>query len=46
MTTNKAKGNVLIADDNASILRLVQTVVEGEGFTVSAANDGKEVPEC
>ncbi len=33
---------MLIADDDASILRLVQTVVEGEGFTVSAANDGKE----
>src|SRR5687768_4714331 len=42
MTTNKAKGNVLIADDDASILRLLQTVVEGEGFTVSAANDGNE----
>lgn len=33
---------VLIADDDPAILRLVKAIVEKEGFTVLAARDGKE----
>jgi len=32
----------LIADDDPAILRLVKTVVEGEGFAAVTAVDGKE----
>ena len=33
---------ILVADDDPAILRLVRTIVEKEGFTVLAARDGKE----
>jgi two-component system, OmpR family, response regulator len=33
---------VLVADDDPAILRLVKAVVETEGFTVITARDGKE----
>lgn len=33
---------ILVADDDAALLRLVQTVVEGEGLSVKSARDGKE----
>lgn len=33
---------VLVADDDPSILRLVKTIVEKAGFTVITARDGKE----
>lgn len=33
---------MLVADDDPSVLRLVQIVVEGEGFDVMAANNGRE----
>jgi len=33
---------VLVADDDPAILRLVKAVVESEGFTVMTARDGKE----
>ena len=34
--------HILIADDDPAILRLVKTVVEGEGFAAVTAVDGKE----
>lgn len=33
---------VLIADDDPAILRLVKTIVEKEGYAVVSARDGKE----
>lgn len=39
---NSTQANVLIADDDPAILRLVKTIVEKEGFTVLSARDGKE----
>ncbi len=33
---------VLVADDDPAILRLVKTIVEKEGYTVITARDGKE----
>jgi CheY-like chemotaxis protein len=33
---------ILVADDDPAILRLVKAVVESEGFTVITARDGKE----
>ncbi len=36
------KLQVLVADDDPAILRLVQAIVEKEGYTVFAARDGKE----
>src|SRR5215204_3479141 len=33
---------VLIADDDPAILRLVKTIVEKEGYVVVSARDGKE----
>ena len=38
----KAKGFVLIADDDPSILWLVRTLVESEGYSAVTAMDGKE----
>ena len=38
----KVNGFVLIADDDPSILWLVRTLVESEGFSVVTAMDGKE----
>jgi CheY-like chemotaxis protein len=44
MVTKKKsdKGYVLLADDDPAILWLVRTLVEGEGFSVVTAMDGKE----
>ncbi len=36
------QGNVLVADDDPAILRLVSAIVEKEGFTAVIARDGKE----
>ena len=36
------KGYVLLADDDPAILWLVRTLVEGEGFPVVTAMDGRE----
>ena len=33
---------ILVADDDPAILRLVKAIVEKEGYTVIAARDGKE----
>jgi CheY-like chemotaxis protein len=33
---------VLVADDDPAILRLVKTIIEKEGYTVVTARDGKE----
>lgn len=41
-TNEKKDGFVLIADDDPSILWLVRTLVESEGFPVVTAMDGKE----
>ena len=38
----KERSYVLIADDDPAILWLVRTLVEGEGFSVVTAMDGKE----
>ena len=39
---NAKQSQVLVADDDPAILRLVKAIVEKEGFTVVAARDGKE----
>ena len=36
------KRQVLVADDDPAILRLVKAIVEKEGYTVVAARDGQE----
>jgi CheY-like chemotaxis protein len=41
-TGKSEKGFVLIADDDPAIVWLVRTLVEGEGFAVVTAMDGKE----
>lgn len=42
MNDDQASEQVLVADDDPAILRLVKAVVETEGFTVITARDGKE----
>ncbi|MDQ6786247.1 MAG: response regulator [Acidobacteriota bacterium] len=37
-----AQKQILVADDDPAILRLVKVIVEKEGFTVVSARDGKE----
>ncbi len=37
-----ATKQILVADDDPAILRLVKVIVEKEGFAVIAARDGKE----
>jgi two-component system, OmpR family, response regulator len=37
-----SKGRVLIADDDPSILRLITTILEKEGYSVVSARDGRE----
>src|SRR5687767_1696868 len=37
-----AQLQVLVADDDPAILRLVKAIVEKEGYTVISARDGKE----
>ncbi|MEK7723381.1 MAG: response regulator [Acidobacteriota bacterium] len=36
------KANILIADDDPAILRLVKAIVEKEGFNAFAVRDGRE----
>ena len=40
--SNSSKKYVLVADDDASILRFVTAVIEGEGLEAAPARDGKE----
>lgn len=40
--TTPHNSSVLIADDDPSILRLIMTIVEGEGLTPVVAVDGKD----
>ena len=42
MSDDQTSEQVLVADDDPAILRLVKAVVETEGFTVITARDGKE----
>ena len=43
MSDDQTRGDqILVADDDPAILRLVKAVVETEGFTVITARDGKE----
>jgi CheY-like chemotaxis protein len=42
MNDDQTSEQVLVADDDPAILRLVKAVVETEGFTVVTARDGKE----
>jgi CheY-like chemotaxis protein len=37
-----SKGRVLIADDDPSILRLITTILENDGYSVVIARDGRE----
>ena len=37
-----ASNQILVADDDPAILRLVSAIVEKEGYTVVTARDGKE----
>lgn len=38
----ETKPQILVADDDPAILRLVKAIVEKEGFTVVMARDGRE----
>lgn len=38
----EGQAQVLVADDDPAILRLVKTIVEKEGFVVKSARDGRE----
>jgi CheY-like chemotaxis protein len=40
--TNIEQSQVLIADDDPAILRLVKAIVEREGFTAVTARDGRD----
>lgn len=40
--TENGKANVLIADDDPAILRLVKAIVEKEGFNAITVRDGRE----
>ena len=40
--TNFEQSQVLIADDDPAILRLVKAIVEKEGFTAVTARDGRD----
>jgi len=39
---DNGQSNILVADDDPAILRLVKAIVEKEGYTVITARDGKE----
>lgn len=41
-TQNDEQPQILVADDDPAILRLVKAIVEKEGYTVVSARDGKE----
>lgn len=40
--TKNGTANILIADDDPAILRLVKAIVEKEGFTAVTVRDGRE----
>lgn len=40
--TENGKSQILIADDDPAILRLVKAIVEKEGFTAVTVRDGRE----
>ena len=40
--TENTQLQVLVADDDPAILRLVRAIVEKEGYAVVTARDGKE----
>jgi len=42
MNESTDNAQILVADDDPAILRLVKAIVEKEGYTVVAARDGKE----
>jgi CheY-like chemotaxis protein len=41
-SSSDAMTQILVADDDPAILRLVKAIVEKEGYTVVAARDGRE----
>ena len=41
-TNEGKKGYILVADDDPAILWLVRTLVEGDGFSVATAMNGKD----
>ncbi len=40
--TPRRTNQILVADDDPAILRLVTTIIEKEGYTVAPARDGRE----
>jgi CheY-like chemotaxis protein len=40
--TTQASGRILVAEDDAVIMRMVTAILENEGYTVVAARDGRE----
>lgn len=40
--TTQASGRILVAEDDAVIMRMVTAILEKEGYTVVAARDGRE----
>ena len=40
--TTQAPGRILVAEDDALIMRMVTAILEKEGYTVVAAHDGRE----
>jgi len=40
--SENTKGQILVADDDPAILRLITLILEKEGFNVIGARDGKE----
>ena len=40
--TDKASRRILVADDDPAILRLVQTILEKDNYSVVTARDGRE----
>ncbi|MBA2339302.1 MAG: response regulator, partial [Pyrinomonadaceae bacterium] len=41
-STPRATNQILVADDDPAILRLVTAIVEKEGYKVAPARDGRE----
>lgn len=39
---NSGQGQILVADDDPAILRLVKAIVEKEGYTAVTARDGRD----
>jgi len=42
LMSENTKGQILVADDDPAILRLITLILEKEGFNVIGARDGKE----